>query len=194
MELITCESCTAWEQVLNQIYQIPLKTMMISLKTVISESDYPYYGVYIAAYFLGRKFRIKTISIPNLIPLVLALFMCQVVYSMMILPDTKYPKLAIDTKNVSLIFFFFYLNTVVYFVTCKNLWVSLSCSLMCAYMLVRMEFWKYVEIHGKAPSQLLYDAHWLVVLLLHCFIVGSFFLEHRNPRAYERLLIRFRRE
>lgn len=185
-----------WEQAINHLchLMIHLKTMMINLKMATLGFDLYYYAIYVAAYILGRKLKITTISIQNLLPLIMALFMCQFVYSIMVLPDTKYPKLAIDIKNASLIFFLFYLQCVVYFVKCKNLWVSLSCSLMCAYMLVRMEFWKYVEIYGKAPSQLLYDAHWLVILLLHCFIASSFFLEHRYSGAYKRMLIRFWRD
>lgn len=185
-----------WEQAINHLYplMIHLKMMMTNLKMAILGFDLYYYAIYIAAYFLGRKLKITTISLQNLLPLVMALFMCQLVFSILVLPFGEYPDQAIKEKHASLIFFLFYLQCVVYFVKCKNLWVSLSCSLMCAYMLVRMEFWKYVEIYGKAPSQLLYDAHWLVILLLHCFIAGSFFLEHRYSGAYKRLLIRFWRD
>lgn len=173
-----------WVQVLNQIYQAATR-----LKSSLLNDDLVYYAMYLMAYLVGRHFKIKELSLQNLLPLIMALFMCELVYSIMIDSNQKYPDLARNMKNASLIFFLFYVQCVVYFVKDKNLWTSLSCSLMCAYMLIRMEFWGYVEDTGQAFSQLLYDVHWLVIFLLHCFIIGSFLPKYRYSRAYKRLVL-----
>lgn len=176
-----------WVQVLNQIYQVAIK-----IKNNVINDDIIFYALYLMAYLFGRHFKIKELSLQNLLPLIMALFMCELVYSIMIDPSQGYPKTATNMKNASLIFFLFYVQCVVYFVKDKNLWVSLSCSLMCAYMLLRMEFWEYVEDTGQAFSQLLYDVHWLVVLVLHCFIICSFLPKSRYSRAYKWLVLRIR--
>lgn len=168
-----------WVQVLSQICLAMTKT-----KSLISNFDLFYYALYLAAYIIGRYSKIKELSISNLTPFILALFMCELTYSIMINPETQYPKLAGDMKSFSTICFLFYLNHAVYFVKEKNLWVTLSCSLMCAYMLLRRDFWSYVEIHGQAYSKLLYDVHWLAVCLLHCFIVCSLIPRSRYKAAY----------
>lgn len=168
-----------WVQLTSQIYQI-----MINLKKAIISLDVIPYSVYLAAYVTGRYFKIKELSISNLTPFILALFMCELAYSIMISPSTQYPQLAGDMKSFSTICFLFYLQLAVYFVKEKNLWVTLSCSLMCAYMLLRRDFWSYVEIHGQAYSKLLYDVHWLAVCILHCFIVCSLIPRSRYKAAY----------
>lgn len=168
-----------WVQAINQIYQVAIK-----LKNTALLVDLVYYAIYLAAYLIGRYFKIKELSLPNLAPFILALFMCELTYSIMIDPETKYPKLAGDMKSFSTICFLFYLNHAVYFVKDKNLWVTLSCSSMCAYMLLRRDFWSYVEIHGKAYDKLFYDVHWMAVCLLHCFIVCSLVPGSRYKAAY----------
>ena len=158
-----------WVQVLNV-----LVTKMTKIKSNLINDDLIFYSLYALVMAIGVRFEIESAKPSKVFPLVLTLLFCQLAYTLM---------LGEKESNYYIIITMFYVQAIFYY-SKVNLKTAIACVIMSAYLFIMSREAKYYEVHGTSFSDVLHDSYWLVILLLHCIICGSFFSRLQYKRAY----------
>ena len=176
-----------WVQASNH-----LVTAVIKTTKTISSTDLVFYSLYIAVMVIGVRFKIEKASPKNVLPLVLTLMFSAITYHYMISSTYEIEgltqseiknRIAQTAPNYYIIITMFYVQGIFQYLS-VNLKTSISCAIMAVYLFIMSREAKYYEIHGSSFSDVLHDSYWLVILLLHCIICGSFFTGLQYKRAY----------
>ena len=158
----------AWVQVINDL------VTKIQIIKKASSFDLKYYSLYIILMVIGVRFKINEIHPKIILPAFFTLLFSTLAYSLML--NEK-------ESNYYIILSAFYVQAIFYY-SKVNLKTAISCAIMAVYLFIMSREAKYYEIHGSSFSDVLHDSYWLVILLLHCIICGSFFTGLQYKRAY----------
>ena len=157
-----------WVQVISD-----LATKIKTIKAA-SNFDLKYYSLYIILMVFGVRFKIKEIHPKIILPAFLTLIFSTLAYSLML--NEK-------ESNYYIILTAFYVQAFIYY-SKVNLKTAISCAIMAVYLFIMSREAKHYEIYGTSFSDVLHDSYWLVILVLHCIICGSFFSRPQYKRAY----------
>lgn len=149
-----------------------LKQVAQNLKS-INPLDTLVYMLYLLLFAIGAYSKNQETS-KNAFSLLLIVIFSQLAF-ILLAPEKE--------SNYYIITTMFYVRAIFYFHK-VNLKTSIACAIMSAYLFIMSMEARYYEIHGSSFSDVLHDSYWLVILVLHCIICGSFFSRSQYKRAY----------